>query len=696
MSLTLNSCIDAKAYRPDIDGLRALAVLSVVAFHIGLPGFGGGFVGVDIFFVISGFLISGLLRQELLAQGRIDFKAFYARRIRRLAPALALVLISSLILAYFVMLPDDQIKLGREVRAVATLSANHHFLKHAFDYFDSDADLKVLLHTWSLAVEEQYYLVWPLLLWGVFRLSKADRHVTDARMRLTLGAVLLGSLALSLWLSYRDTPQAFYLMPARAWEFAAGALLAVLPPPRKGRRWALPIAALGLALLLGSIALLNERMVFPGVIVLLPVAGSVLFILAGMLDPSNPISRCIGSRPWTSIGLLSYGFYLWHWPLLALGRYWGLGERDLTRDLLLGGVLALALAWLSYRYVEQPLRRGQWRKLRDVKPTLRTGLSITLGLWLLGTVAMYLPKHFPWPGQQSILQAKSDAFHFVGDCGMPADGTPLPPRAQCLIGAPGAPLKLLAWGDSHTDHLMPLYDALAKERGVAILRRVYHGCPPLADAMPVGEGKKRSWCPSFARAVRAELPQLAAQGVTGVLLNARWNSYTAQDLPGRPAMTGLVAAGLEGIPGVSGGMKAGVAPLDRASSLQVLEQSLDRSAQDMAGLGLKVVLVLPEAEMSKSPPECVARLGAAACDAPRAEVESRRLQIVQLLQRVAARHANIRLWDPLDQFCDAKTCFASRDGKVRYQDKDHITASMALTLTDSFRPSFDWAQSAGR
>ncbi|UGA40473.1 acyltransferase [Chromobacterium haemolyticum] len=142
--------------------MRALAVLSVVAFHIGLPGFGGGFVGVDIFFVISGFLISGLLRQELLAQGRIDFKAFYARRIRRLAPALALVLAASLVLAYFVMLPDDQIKLGREVRAVATLSANHHFLKHAFDYFDSDADLKVFLHTWSLAVEEeQYYLSGP-------------------------------------------------------------------------------------------------------------------------------------------------------------------------------------------------------------------------------------------------------------------------------------------------------------------------------------------------------------------------------------------------------------------------------------------------------------------------------------------------------------------------------------------------------
>ena len=151
--------------------------------------------------------------------------------------------------------------------------------------------------------------------------------------------------------------------------------------------------------------------------------------------------------------------------------------------------MALALAWLSYRYVEQPLRRGQWRKLRDTKSTLWSGLGITLGLWLLGTVAMYLPKHFPWPGQQSILQAKRDAFHFVGDCGMPAAGVPLSPRDQCLIGAPGAPLKLLAWGDSHTDHLMPLYDALAKERGIAILRRVYHGCPPLADAMPVGEGK---------------------------------------------------------------------------------------------------------------------------------------------------------------------------------------------------------------
>nr|WP_199064143.1 acyltransferase family protein [Chromobacterium sp. ASV5] len=691
MSLTLTSCVSSKHYRPDIDGLRALAVLSVVAFHIGLPGFAGGFVGVDIFFVISGYLISGLLRQELRQQGRIDFKAFYARRIRRLAPALILTVLATLLIAYFVMLPDDQIKLGREVRAVATLSANHHFLQHAFDYFDADADLKPMLHIWSLAVEEQYYLVWPLLLWGVFRLSGNDGSLTDRRMRLALAGVLAASLALCLWLSYRDAPRAFYLMPARAWEFAAGALLAVVSLPAGWRRLALPCSALGLALLLGSVGLLNDKMVFPGVIVLLPVAGSMLFILGGALNPENAVSRFAGMRPWTSIGILSYGFYLWHWPLLALGRYWGLGERSLPRDALLGGVLALLLAWLSYRFLEQPLRQGKWQGLSGTGRTLKTGLKLTVGLWLLATVAMYLPKRFPWPGQQPILAAKRDAMHFNDACNMPSDGLPLAARSDCVVGAAKAPLRLLAWGDSHTDHLMPMYLQLAADRQVSILRRVYHGCPPLPDVLPAGEGKRYSWCANFARAVRAELPQLAAQGVTGVLMNARWDGYAAQSLPGRPARVGVVEAGLSGMPVIPGSMKAGEPPLDRASSLQVLENGLDRNAAYLRQLGLKLVLALPEAEMRRSPPECVARLGAAACDTPRADAEAQRRETVAMLKRVAARHDNIRLWDPLDRFCDARTCYASRDGKILFQDRDHITATMARSLADSYRPWFDWA-----
>ena len=692
MSLKLTSSVDANAYRKDLDGLRALAVLSVVAFHIGLPGVPGGFVGVDIFFVLSGFLINGLLRRELLRSADLDFKAFYARRIRRLAPALVLVVCATALIGYVVMLPGAQASLGREVRSVALLSANLHFLDHVNDYFSTGADLTPLLHMWSLSVEEQYYLLWPILFLLIFRTGKNNARDLDRRIRLTLLAILLCSLTLCLWLSYHNQPQAFYLMPARAWEFAAGALLAQMPkPPSQAKRWATALTLLGLLLLLGAVVFLDERMVFPCVIVFIPVLGSLLFILGGMLDGDNPLSRWAGAEPWRSIGILSYGLYLWHWPLLVMGRYWGLGERDLSRDFLLGGVLALVLAWASYRWVEAPLRRGTWRHIATPRNTLKTGLKLTIGLWLLGTLCMYLPKHFPWVGQRALLQAQQDAMSFPPACDMPKEGIPLAPREQCALGPLGAPIKLLAWGDSHTDHLLPMYLDLAKGRRIAILRRVYDGCPPLADAMPVGEGKRRYWCPAFARAVRQELPELARKGLSGVLVDARWDGYAALDIPGAPPMAGLVAAGLQGIPSVEGDLHAGVAPLDRASSLRVLSESLNRLASELQQLGLKMVVALPEPELRYSAPECVTRRGAAACNVPRRQAEAQRQDVVDVLKAVAARHANVRLWDPIDQFCDAQTCFASRDGKLRYLDSNHITKSMALTLSDSFRPVFTWA-----
>ncbi|AXE31255.1 hypothetical protein DK842_15960 [Chromobacterium phragmitis] len=691
MSLNITPSVGADSYRPDIDGLRAFAVLSVVAFHIGLPGLPGGFIGVDIFFVISGYLISGLLKKELVERGRIDFKAFYARRIRRLAPALVLVVLATLLAAYFVMLPDDQNKLGREVRGVALLSANHHFLQHAFDYFDSDSDLKPMLHIWSLAVEEQYYLVWPLLMWLVFRRWGSGSSGRERPVRGLLSLVWLLSFGLCLWLSLHDTPRAFYLMPARAWEFASGALLAMAPQRAMGRGRAASLAGAGLLLLAGSVLFLNDKMLFPGWIALLPVLGTVLLIWGGAANRDNPVSRLMSWRPWVVVGILSYGFYLWHWPLLVLGRYWGLGERALERDFLLGGVLALGLAWLSYRYVEQPLRQRRLPCLGAVKPTLKTGLWLTLSMWLLGTVSMYAPKHFPWLGQQAILQAKHDAMSFNDACNMPGDGLPLPPRAACMIGQPNAPLRLLAWGDSHTDHLMPMYEQLAKQHGVSILRRVYHGCPPLPDVTPVGEGKMRTWCTRFARAVREELPDLKAKGVTGVLMNARWIGYAAEVLPGRPAQTGVVEAGLQGVPKLPGNMIAGVPPLDHASSMRVLEAALGRQAAYLQSLGLKLVLVSPEPEMRYSPAECVARKGAQACNVPRQNVESERAEVAAMLGRLTAAHANVRLWDPINRFCDADTCYASKNGLIRYQDRDHIGATMARSLGADFDVDFRWA-----
>lgn len=676
-------------YRPDIDGLRAIAVLSVIAYHIGVPGLPGGFVGVDIFFVLSGFLISGLLRQELLSGGTIGFAAFFARRIRRLGPALVLVTLVTLVAGYMVLLPDAANTLGREARAVVTLSANHHFMKHAFDYFNTATDLKPMLHTWSLAVEEQYYLLWPLLMLGAYRVGGGENA-----LRPTLLAVLLLSFAACLYLSYSDMPKAFYLMPTRAWEFAAGGLLAWLPLRHSRRAWhANALAGGGLAVLLCSIVLLDEHsMVFPGWVVLLPVCGTLLVLAAGGLDPHHAPGRLLGSRLFTAVGLLSYSWYLWHQPLLALGRYYDVGQRDLLRDFLLGGVLALLLAWLTYCLVEQPIRQRRWRWFVTDKSTLWAGLAMSVLVWLVGSAAMYLPKKYPWPGYQSILQVKQDQAQLPPGCDMPERGVPLSPQASCRIGPAGAPLQLLAWGDSHTDHAMPMYQLLAQAQGVAIVRRAYHGCPPLLDAVPVGEGKVRSWCLNHSRAVMAELGQLSRSGLKGVLMNVRWNGYTALPVAGSASITGLVPADDQGKVAVSGAMLAGVGQLDRAHSLQVMAASLDRLASQLAVLQLKLVLLAPEPEMPLSVPECLARRGESACHARRADVDRQREAILPILQQVASRHTNVRVWDPIALFCDAQTCYAAAAGVVRYQDQNHLTASMSRTLQADFAPLFSWAR----
>lgn len=678
------------AYRADIDGLRAIAVLAVIAYHIGVPGFRGGFVGVDIFFVISGYLITGLLQQEILQHGRVRFAAFFARRIRRLGPALVLVTLCTLLAGYVVLLPEAANNLGREARAVVTISANHHFLKHAFDYFNSVTDLKPLLHTWSLAVEEQYYLLWPLLMVAAWRLG----HGSLQALRITLAAVLLLSFGLCLYLSWQDMPRAFYLMPARAWEFAAGGLLALAPMARWRSEGGLGLllGGLGVMVTVGSIMLFDERhMVFPGWAAWLPVAGSLLLIAAGALSPANAVSRLLSARVMTALGLLSYCWYLWHQPLLALGRSYGVGERELMRDALLGGGLSLLLAWLTYCLLEQPIRQRRLAWFGCDNTTLWSGLAMSLAVWLAATAAMYLPGKYPWPGQRPILQVKADGPAIPAGCGMAENGTPLAAQASCRFGPGQAPLRLVAWGDSHTDHSLPMYQALAASQGVGVLRRAYHGCPPLPDVVPVGEGKVRSWCLNHARAVRQELAQLAANGLSGVLMNVRWNGYTALPVAGSAAITGLAAVDASGKVALTGPMLAGSGMLDRAHSLQLLQRSLQQLAADLGKLGLKLVLLAPEPEFRLSAPECIVRRGAAACNISRQQVDAQRRDIMAILRQVAAQHRNVRVWDAINRFCDANTCYASDGALVRYQDQNHLTASMARTLTGDFASSFAWA-----
>ena len=362
-------------YRPDIDGLRAVAVLAVVLFHAGFAGFGGGFVGVDVFFVISGFLITGLIVDD----PHFSLLAFYQRRARRILPALAVVVFATSVAAYIFFLPEEFLAFSKSVVATTLFSSNILFW-HETGYFDAPGDLKPLLHTWSLAVEEQFYFVYPLLLMFCRRVLRSRWIV-----------LLLPLCLISLWasahaVSSRNEEAAFYLAPFRAWEFLLGTLLAVGAVPRLGHRLARELlAAFGLALIVWSVVTYSEALPFPGLNALVPCLGAALLIWLGG-EQQTIVGRALSSPPLVFIGLLSYSIYLWHWPLFVFARYILMQELSWPAQVSL--VLAtFPLSYLSWRYVELPVRRGSyWKGWRIVVTgAAATAASLCLGYATIAT-----------------------------------------------------------------------------------------------------------------------------------------------------------------------------------------------------------------------------------------------------------------------------------------------------------------------
>lgn len=339
--------MSANHYRPDIDGLRAVAVLLVILFHTKLA-FPGGFVGVDVFFVISGFLITGQVIRELDA-GQFSLANFWARRIRRLLPAAMVMMVCVLVAGYFLLLPEDYVLLGRSAIAQQLLSSNLYFRFWAgFGYFRVFAEENPLLHTWSLAVEEQFYLLYPLLLAGLHR-----------RGRRTLVMSLAGISRVSLvgceWALQQHPDSAYYLLPWRAWELLLGGLVALCPPPQRIPRWcASAISVLGVAAILFCSWRYRPYSWFPGLTALPPCVATAALVHVNSRELSLP-ARLLSSRPLVLVGLMSYSLYLWHWPLLAFYRYWH--EQVIPPGValpLLG--LGAALGMLSWRLIEPPCR----------------------------------------------------------------------------------------------------------------------------------------------------------------------------------------------------------------------------------------------------------------------------------------------------------------------------------------------------
>jgi peptidoglycan/LPS O-acetylase OafA/YrhL len=651
----------ALAYRRDIDGLRALAIVPVVLFHFGFPGFSGGFVGVDVFFVISGFLITSIIWRERQAR-TFSFIEFWTRRARRILPSLFVMLAAGLAAGWYLLTPDDYQELGRSLRYQAFFASNFFFMR-GHGYFAPAEAVQPLLHTWSLAVEEQFYLVFPLLM---VLLSSRLR-----RWRLALALLALGSFVLCQWALQRHAQAAFYMLPMRAWELLLGALLAVAPVAARRFPHALyeGVAALGLGAIGWAVVAYDSKTPFPGAAALLPTLGAAASIWANG-GRSTVAGRLLSTPVLVGIGLISYAWYLWHWPVVVFANYVSFDRLTLLQR---GGLLlvSLALAYASWRWVEGPLRRRQW--LAGRRPLLMAAL---LGLVLLSLTGQALRSAQGVPSRlsaQALRYAAAGTWN-AGQMDCLYDRHALDATTLCRFG-PNRPAQVLVWGDSHAAALAPAVREQARRADVAMALAGHSACPPIS-----GRQRERV-CEDF----NAEAWRLAAQAsISDVVLVAHWSLYTQGEENGRTELM-LHAPGSR--------------LADTAYAERRLAEGLRDSVAKLREAGKRVWLVKEAPEQAVDIAPRLTRLSmqgasVAGYGRPLRDRAARQAFTDRLFAELSTVDDQVRLLDPTPLFCaDGLTCVAEERGEALYRDTNHLSdqgASKAAPLFDPLlRPLTD-------
>lgn len=624
----------ADKYQQFIDGLRAIAVVAVILFHLFPTTLHGGFVGVDVFFVISGYLITGQIRQQI-AESNFSIGAFYARRLRRIAPPLLVMLLVSVFAAMLLLKPEDMQSFAKSLLAQVLSLQNFVFLAEG-EYF-LGADTKPLLHTWSLAIEEQFYVFWPLLLLLM-------RRMRQATMLALIAALMLGSFVVNNQLISLSPKSSFFLLPTRAWELAFGGLAALLRESRDGP-WQLPpggaaaASSAGLFLILFSILYIDSTMPFPGNVALLPVMGTFLVVLysgAGRLT-----QQALISRPMVAIGLVSYPLYLWHWPIMVFMHHYGMPTASL------GGVtlffaLTVGLTLVSYHYVEAPIRHRRWLASTGALCTAVGTCVAALGLFAIHTLqtqgALYRFGAEARPFLATSFDAQADR------CGIIYRA--LHPKAEVceLVPNGSSDQRVMLWGNSHADMWTTALADMARDRGAALYLNAKN-CRGTDDSTFCGLAVQER-----------VLKDLRERRVTDVVLASSWHGHY------------------------------GVAD-------DVFENSLDMLVERIAAMGMRIWLVIdvpagqqlaPLTAYSKNSEHPVPGTLLTVDYAPRYEREMRLFQRLQQLHS-----AQVHIVDPSDVFCDKVRCVAGRNGEVWYRDDNHLTNTGARAGAKVFAPIFD-------
>lgn len=573
-------------YRPEIDGLRCMAVLPVIFYHAGFTWFSGGYVGVDVFFVISGYLITTLILADI-TQGSFTLLGFYERRARRILPALFLVIICCLPFAWIWLLPAELQDFRRSVTSVVLFASNFLFWSDA-GYFGSDVETIPLIHTWSLAVEEQYYLFFPLLLLAVARFGTGI-------VVSVLATIAVASLLFSGFGSGAYPNLAFYLLPARAWELFLGGLVAIylswdsrLVVSKSTQQF---LAGLGMCFVVTAVVTLDNLTIFPGWAALLPAIGTILLII--FADPSTVVGRLLQARPFVSIGLISYSAYLWHQPLFAFARIRSLQEPS---ELLYVALIAITLviAFLSWRLVELPFRNpDKFSRLQIFKAAIYSGAFLLAISFTLNNRSI-LPDELP-PGYIDMLSTIFEVNPRMGEC-LSGEDKLIPMIARCKHGDVNN-TTIALWGDSHANGLASELGTELLQNGMGLIEHSYNACPPITEILRRG---REDDCATFNEEVEQEI--LQDQSIDIVVLMARWTLY----------LEGTLFDNGEG--GLESGSGLFAVPLNQpdlsrnsAVRKQLIAEIYSRQIEKLIAGGKRVVLVYPIPESGWNVPRFLAR-----------------------------------------------------------------------------------------
>lgn len=627
-------------YRPDIDGLRAVAVLAVVLHHLSSSLVPGGYVGVDVFFVISGFLITGIISREM-QEGTFTFSRFYERRVRRIFPALFVVLAVTLVAGYFLLLPSDYAGTLRGALGTLFFVSNMVFWRDmAAGYFAAtDAGLNPLLHTWSLAVEEQFYVFFPILLLLCYRYFR--RHIV---------LILVGCAAVSLagaaLLVQSKSVAVFFLTPFRAWELLAGSFLALnAVPVIRSRAVREIVAGGGVLSILVACFMYDGKTTFPGLAALAPVLGAAAIIHAGA-SGSSMAGRLLQLRPVVYIGLISYSLYLWHWPLIVLVRY----SMRLESIMLYLPVLfaaSLVLGSLSYHFIEQPFRRGERFTRMFVFSSSAVFASVLSVVSIIGLIRGGFEARFT-PSVVELDKARSPQIPFLNCENRPID-------SACFFGSAVGKPTMLLWGDSHLLAWVPALNEILTADKTHAISAISSACPPILGV----DNAVKATCHTQNLAVKNYL--LANPNIKTVIMSAYWSTYFSEGGPltaqaGDPPAKGIVAA----------------------------KNALASTIQWLRDNGKQVVLVGPVPVYDKSVPMALAlekATGRKLLHSSRDEQRKKHVSFFEVIEGVEStgKGGGFIFLDPIQWTC-ADYCMAEKDGISLYRDSHHLNVAGAMAL----------------